>query len=102
MKSFFLIGALVTTATASPVLAGHANPWTDDTSILNMQYHEENLVRSVGTPGEDEMLGTMVQTAHGKLDGMAADTGAGASAGSGGGHGAGGQGGGGNGGGGRP
>lgn len=102
MKTLFLIGTLVTAATASPVLAGHANPWTDDTSILNMQYHKENLARSIGTSGEDEMLGTMVQTAHGKLDGMAADTGAGASAGSGGAHGAGGPGGGGNGGDGRP
>ncbi|MFP5509751.1 MAG: hypothetical protein ACLGIP_11350 [Alphaproteobacteria bacterium] len=39
-----------------------------------MQYHEENLAQSEDTPGEDEMLGRMVQTAHGKLETTGAAT----------------------------
>ncbi|MGR3321624.1 MAG: hypothetical protein ACU0DK_06815 [Pseudooceanicola sp.] len=52
---------------ASPVIAGHANPWATEEDDLLMQYHEENLAKSIDTPGEDEMLGRMVQNATGKL-----------------------------------
>lgn len=53
---------------AAPLAAGHANPWATDDDDLLMQYHEENLTQSEDTPGEDEMLGVMVQNARGKLE----------------------------------
>lgn len=63
------LAALAALLLPAPVLAGHANPWVTDEDTVNSQYHEENLARSEGTPGEDEMLGAMVREAHGKLDG---------------------------------
>ncbi len=51
----------------APALAGHNNPWATEDDTILMQYHEENLAQSVDTPGEDEMLGIMVQNARGKL-----------------------------------
>lgn len=59
---------------AAAAWAGHANPWATETDDLLMQYHEENLAQSEDTPGEDEMLGRMVQTAHGKLETTGAAT----------------------------
>ena len=67
MPTRLILSAVLVLGTGGVALAGHANPWTEDTSILNMQYHDENLVQSLATPGEDEMLGEMVQVAHGKL-----------------------------------
>lgn len=67
MKSTLLVFTL-TGFIASPIFAGHANPWATEDDDLLMQYHEENLAQSEDTPGEDEMLGTMVQNARGKLD----------------------------------
>ncbi|MHC0053694.1 hypothetical protein [Actibacterium sp. D379-3] len=72
MKKLTLSLALAA-LTASPALAGHANPWADEDDTLLMQNHEENLAQSVDTPGEDEMLGEMVQQACGKLDTDLAD-----------------------------
>jgi len=67
MKKILIISTIAA-AIAGPVFAGHANPWaTDDDTILS-QNHEENLAQSEDTPGEDEMLGVMVQQARGKLD----------------------------------
>ena len=63
--------ALLALVTALPALAGHANPWATDEDSVNNQNHEENQEQSIDTPGEDEMLGTMVREAHGKLDGNA-------------------------------
>ena len=68
MKKLF-IAAVVTSVAGSPLIAGHANPWATDEDDLDMQYHEENLAQSEDTPGEDEMLGVMVQSARGKLEG---------------------------------
>ncbi|OWY08334.1 hypothetical protein B6V74_14400 [Thioclava sp. F42-5] len=56
--------------------AGHANPWATEDDVIYSQNHEENLVQSVDTPGEDEMLGVMVQSARGKLDGLSGGSGA--------------------------
>lgn len=70
MTKRLILSAIFVISGAAAALAGHANPWTDDTSILNMQYHDENLAQSVDTPGEDEMLGVMVQQARGKLEDM--------------------------------
>lgn len=67
MKRTLIIAAL-TGSIATPLMAGHANPWATEEDVLLMQYHEENLAQSEGTPGEDEMLGVMVQNARGKLD----------------------------------
>lgn len=47
---------------ASPAIAGHNNPWATSTDTILSQYHEDNLEQSVGTPGEDEMLGNMNQS----------------------------------------
>ena len=71
---------------ALPIFAGHANPWATEDDELLMKNHEENLAKSEDTPGEDEMLGRMVQNARGKLDASIADSGHG-SGGGGGGHG---------------
>ena len=67
MKVILLV-AVMGSSIAAPLIAGHANPWATEGDVLEMQYHEENLARSLGTSGEDEMLGTMVQKARGKLD----------------------------------
>ncbi|MCI2399108.1 hypothetical protein [Aliiroseovarius subalbicans] len=67
MKNLFLSSAVVSLI-ASPLFAGHANPWASENDAINSQFHEINLAQSVDTPGEDEMLGNMVQTARGKLD----------------------------------
>lgn len=67
MKKILIIAA-VTGSIATPLLAGHANPWATEDDELLMQYHEENLAQSEDTAGEDEMLGIMVQNARGKLD----------------------------------
>ena len=74
-----LISAVFAGSIASPLISGHGNPWATEDDVLQMQYHAANLVQSVGTPGEDEMRGTKVQTARGKLDD---GVGAGASGGS--------------------
>ncbi len=70
MMWHILLSAIFVIGGGTAALAGHANPWTDDTAILNMQYHDENLAQSIDTPGEDEMLGEMVQQARGKLEDM--------------------------------
>jgi len=80
MKMILIIAGMAGSI-APPLIAGHANPWATEPDVLEMQYHEHNLAQSVGTPGEDEMLGTMVQKARGKLDDS---VGAGASGGDGG------------------
>lgn len=77
MKLFSALLAMIFLS-AGGAWAGHANPWASEGDILQMQYHEENLAKSVGTPGEDEMRGIMVQKAHGKLDGKAGGTSVGA------------------------
>ena len=67
MKRTLLIATLASSL-ATPLVAGHANPWATEEDELLMQYHEENLAQSEDTAGEDEMLGVMVQNARGKLD----------------------------------
>ncbi|PFG61550.1 hypothetical protein AXZ77_0095 [Thioclava sp. ES.031] len=62
--------------------AGHANPWATEDDVIYSQNHEENLEQSVDTPGEDEMLGVMVRSAHGKLDGLSGGSGDGSGDGS--------------------
>ncbi|OOY20150.1 hypothetical protein BMI86_11895 [Thioclava sp. DLFJ5-1] len=62
--------------------AGHANPWATEDDVIYNQEHEDNLVQSIDTPGEDEMLGVMVRSAHGKLDGLAGGSGDGSGDGS--------------------
>ena len=56
-------------------LAAHANPWAGEDDEVNAQFHDENQARSVGTPGEDEMRGTMTRNAFGKLGGAAGTSG---------------------------
>ena len=62
------IAILICSTMATPIFAAHANPWMEDGDSVLMQYHEENLAQSVDTPGEDEMNGTQVGSAHGKID----------------------------------
>lgn len=50
--------------TGSPALAAHNNPWATPEDTLLAQNHDENQLASVGTPGEDEMRGVMVQNAN--------------------------------------
>ncbi len=68
MRRTLTVAALAAFAICGAAEAGHNNPWTEDTSILLMQHHDENLAQSESTRGEDEMLGVMVQQARGKLD----------------------------------
>ncbi len=55
--------------------ASHANPWATEDDTVLAKNHDDNQVRSVDTPGEDEMNGVMTRSARGKLD---ADLGGGA------------------------
>ncbi len=66
-KSMFLSAFLIGAA-GGAAFAGHANPWAGEDDVVLSQYHEENLAQSEDTPGEDEMLGVMVQKARGKLE----------------------------------
>lgn len=68
MRILALSASLVAILITGPAIAGHNNPWATPDDDLLMQYHDENLEQSVDTPGEDEMLGIMVQNASGKLD----------------------------------
>ncbi len=84
------------TIAAAPAFAGHNNPWTDDLSILNQQFHDTNQLQSLDTPGEDEMRGEMERNASGKLESGLGGPGSGGwgqgeSTGSGGGNGGGGR-----------
>lgn len=54
---------------SGPALAGHANPWATEDDVVHSKNHDANQIRSVDTPGEDEMRGTLTRSAHGKLDG---------------------------------
>ena len=72
MRILALGASLIAMLIAGPVAAGHNNPWAAPDDDLLMQYHDENLEQSVDTPGEDEMLGVMIQNARGKLDGTLA------------------------------
>lgn len=65
--------AIVVTMTviATPVFAGHANPWMKDGDTVLETNHDSNQARSADTPGQDEMRGKMQQTAFGKLSGKA-------------------------------
>lgn len=69
MRIMALSASLVAILITGPAVAGHNNPWATPDDDLLMQYHDENLEQSVDTPGEDEMLGIMIQNASGKLDG---------------------------------
>lgn len=71
MKTKTVAGVLLALCAVTPALAGHNNPWATDGDTILSQNHEANLLQSVDTPGEDEMLGVMVQQARGKLEGLA-------------------------------
>ncbi|SNR55869.1 hypothetical protein [Puniceibacterium sediminis] len=78
MKSNLALTAILTFL-AAPVLADHANPWAGEGDTVLSKNHEANQQKSVGTPGEGEMRGAMVQKARGKLEGFAGSGGAGKS-----------------------
>jgi hypothetical protein len=65
MKALLGCAALVM-VTMSPALASHANPWATDEDVVLAKNHDENQVRSIDTPGEDEMRGKMTRSANGK------------------------------------
>lgn len=44
---------------STPVLAAHNNPWASEGDILLSKKHDDNQLKSVGTPGQDEMRGDM-------------------------------------------
>jgi hypothetical protein len=58
------VGAALAVIAATPVLADHNNPWATPEDTLLAQNHDDNQEQSVGTPGEDEMRGVMVQDAR--------------------------------------
>mgnify|MGYP006876583856 CR=1 FL=1 len=68
MMQKLMVMTAVVMVLGGPALAGHANPWATEEDTILSKNHEENLAKSVDTPGEDEMLGVMVQNARGKLD----------------------------------
>lgn len=71
MRQSLLTGLVLAVALVSPAVAGHNNPWATSTDVILSKNHDDNQVQSVDTPGEDEMNGTMVQSAHGKTGGAA-------------------------------
>jgi hypothetical protein len=84
---------------ANPAFAAHGNPWAEDDDVVFSQFHDENQVKSIGTPGQDEMRGDRALTGAGKVGSANRGSGGGAGNGGGGGAGNGGGGGAGNGGG---
>ncbi|WP_139792778.1 hypothetical protein [Pseudophaeobacter leonis] len=65
----FLAPALATAVigvSANPAFADHGNPWAEEDDVVRSQFHDVNQAKSVGTPGQDEMKGAMVQSAQGK------------------------------------
>lgn len=47
---------------ATPVLANHGNPWAGEHDAVLSKYHDANQLKSVGTPGGDEMKGVVAQS----------------------------------------
>ncbi len=43
----------------TPSLAAHNNPWASEGDVLLSRNHDDNQLKSVGTPGQDEMRGEM-------------------------------------------
>ncbi len=70
MKTKTAAGILLALCAVTPAMAGHNNPWATDTDTILSQNHDANLLQSLDTPGEDEMLGVMQRHARGKLDGL--------------------------------
>ncbi|MDP5347604.1 MAG: hypothetical protein NWQ32_04350 [Paracoccaceae bacterium] len=70
MKTKTAAGILLAICAVTPAMAGHNNPWATQGDTILSQNHDTNLLQSVDTPGEDEMLGVMVRSARGKLDGL--------------------------------
>jgi hypothetical protein len=66
-----------------PGLAGHANPWASEDDVVLQKNHEVNQLKSINTPGEDEMRGNMTRSAFGKLSDDEAAPGGGANTGTG-------------------
>ena len=71
MKLVTIAAAWAVSLAAGPVLAAHNNPWAEEGDDVLAQYHDVNQQQSIGTPGEDEMLGLNVRAALGKLEGSA-------------------------------
>jgi hypothetical protein len=46
-------------AVALPASAAHNNPWATPEDDVLAKNHDANQEQSIGTPGEDEMRGTM-------------------------------------------
>ncbi|MGO4916932.1 hypothetical protein [Pseudogemmobacter sp. W21_MBD1_M6] len=46
-----------------PTFASHNNPWATPDDTVQAKNHDVNQEQSIDTPGEDEMLGDMIQNA---------------------------------------
>jgi hypothetical protein len=57
-----ILGAVIAVATGPAALAAHNNPWATEDDVVLAKKHDANQLRSIGTPGEDEMRGNMKQT----------------------------------------
>ncbi len=57
-----LLAAAIGVAAGSAAYAAHNNPWATEDDIVLAKKHDANQLKSVGTPGEDEMRGNMKQT----------------------------------------
>ena len=69
MKRTLTFAALVALM-AAPAFSNHANPWANENDTVLSKNHESNQLKSIDTPGEDEMRGAMVQKARGKLENL--------------------------------
>lgn len=47
-----------------PAFASHNNPWATPDDTVQAKNHDVNQDQSIDTPGEDEMLGEMIQHAN--------------------------------------
>jgi len=67
MTKTLIVVAALCGALAVPAHADHNNPWATADDVVLSKNHEANQAKSADTPGNDEMRGVMVRSAHGKL-----------------------------------
>lgn len=89
------LASAVIGVSATPAFAAHGNPWAEDDDVVFSQFHDENQVKSIGTPGQDEMKGDRALTGAGKTGSANRGSGGGSLGNGGSGNGGGGNGGGG-------
>jgi uncharacterized membrane protein YgcG len=68
-NSILIVAAVIAVATGTVVSADHNNPWATAGDIVLSKNHDSNQLKSLDTPGEDEMRGNMNQNGASKTGG---------------------------------